>query len=119
MTAFGQLVVGAAGAGKSSYCAALDKYIAEISSDPKRTVRVVNLDPGVEHRLQTTQATASTLPDSLTGNSGDVHYWAGNSSNPGSLAKRSPKRPEHLTSIKVPPGTSYVHKSIAWSILHA
>lgn len=76
MTAFGQLVVGAAGAGKSSYCAALDKYIAEISSDPKRTVRVVNLDPGVEHRLQTTQAIASTLPDSLTGNSGDVRYWA-------------------------------------------
>lgn len=41
----GQLVMGPAGSGKSTYCNALSKYCEQTG----RTVHVVNLDPAAEH----------------------------------------------------------------------
>lgn len=42
---YAQLVMGPAGSGKSTYCAALQRHAA----DEKRTIEVVNLDPAAEH----------------------------------------------------------------------
>ena len=50
MVAFGQLVIGAAGAGKSSYCAANQR--ASQDEGDSKLIRVINLDPGVTGELQ-------------------------------------------------------------------
>jgi len=42
---YGQLVMGPAGSGKSTYCSTMVKHCENI----KRTVHVVNLDPAAEH----------------------------------------------------------------------
>lgn len=41
MVRFGQLVIGPAGSGKSTYCSQLQKYCEDVN----RTIHVVNLDP--------------------------------------------------------------------------
>ena len=41
MTVFGQLVIGAPGAGKSTYCEGMRQYLSALGRD----VAVVNLDP--------------------------------------------------------------------------
>ncbi|KAJ8681183.1 hypothetical protein QAD02_016970 [Eretmocerus hayati] len=42
---YGQLVIGPAGSGKSTYCSVMQRQ----SSDERRTLDVVNLDPAAEH----------------------------------------------------------------------
>lgn len=42
---YAQLVIGPAGSGKSTYCAALAQY----AMDSKRTIEIVNLDPAAEY----------------------------------------------------------------------
>ncbi|XP_035233897.1 GPN-loop GTPase 3-like [Stegodyphus dumicola] len=41
---YGQLVIGPAGCGKSTYCSTIAKYC----EDARRVVKVVNLDPAAE-----------------------------------------------------------------------
>lgn len=45
MPRYGQLVMGPAGSGKSTYCSNIQQYCEEL----RRTVHVVNLDPAAEH----------------------------------------------------------------------
>lgn len=45
MPRYGQLVMGPAGSGKSTYCSNMQHYCEEL----RRTVHVVNLDPAAEH----------------------------------------------------------------------
>lgn len=45
MGRYGQLVMGPAGAGKSTYCAAIERHC----ENAQRRVHVVNLDPAAEH----------------------------------------------------------------------
>ncbi|KAJ8907514.1 hypothetical protein NDN08_007625 [Rhodosorus marinus] len=45
MVRFGQLVIGPAGSGKSTYCSQLQKYCEDVN----RTIHVVNLDPAAEN----------------------------------------------------------------------
>lgn len=45
MPRYGQLVMGPAGSGKSTYCSNMQQYCEEL----RRTVHVVNLDPAAEH----------------------------------------------------------------------
>lgn len=42
---YGQLIIGPAGSGKSTYC----KLIQDNAADLKREVIVINLDPAAEH----------------------------------------------------------------------
>ena len=55
MTVFGQLVIGAPGAGKSTYCEGMRQYMGALGRD----VAVVNLDPANDEPLRE-MARAST-----------------------------------------------------------
>mmetsp|Transcript_7264 Transcript_7264/g.13109 ORF Transcript_7264/g.13109 Transcript_7264/m.13109 type:complete len:335 (+) Transcript_7264:41-1045(+) len=49
MVVYGQLVVGPAGSGKSTYCSGIQSHCASISGRGRRTIHVVNLDPAAEN----------------------------------------------------------------------
>lgn len=57
MPRYGQLVVGPAGCGKSTYCSTMQKHCETV----QRTCRVVNLDPAAEYFEYTPSADVRDL----------------------------------------------------------